>query len=53
MESTLNIKFNRLVLAMAVTFLLADIYPHPNLSPGLVEGLSNRVHTALTQLFKN
>lgn len=28
---------SRLLLALAITFLIADTYPHPNLSPGLIE----------------
>lgn len=38
-----SIHLNRLLLALFLTFLIADTYPHPHLSPGLLE-------TALEQL---
>jgi hypothetical protein len=50
MATALNIKINRLILAVAATFLVADTYPHPQLSPGLVETLGIRVHAMLTTL---
>jgi hypothetical protein len=43
----LNVKMNRLFLAIAITFLVADTYPHPQLSPGLIETLGNRVSSQL------
>jgi hypothetical protein len=31
------IKWRRLFLAIAITFVVADTYPHPNLSPGVLQ----------------
>ena len=31
------IRYERLITAFILTFVLADIYPHPNLSPGLMQ----------------
>lgn len=39
LSSLRSIQSNRLVLALMLTFLLADTYPHPSLGPGLVETL--------------
>ena len=41
------IQLHRLVLAIAVTFLLADTYPHPELSPGAVETNGQKVITLI------
>lgn len=49
MENTLSIKINRLVLAIAITFLVADTYPHPQLSPGVIETLGTRFQITLNQ----
>ena len=38
-----RIHLNRIFLALAITFLIADTYPHPNLSPGLIETMVNQV----------
>ena len=42
-----EIKIGRLLLAMTVTLLIADTIPHPNLSPGLLEGSLQRVQQSL------
>ena len=47
MTNTFSIKINRLFLAVIITFLVADTYPHPQLSPGLVETMGSRVQLAL------
>jgi hypothetical protein len=41
------IRIDRLLLALAITFLVVDTYPHPNLGPGLVESLTQRGVAAL------
>ena len=46
MAKTFSIKLNRLFIAIAITFLVADTYPHPQLSPGVVETLSSRAKVA-------
>jgi hypothetical protein len=53
MANTLNIRINRLILAVAATVLLADTYPHPSLSAGLVETLGTRLQVALTQIIND
>ncbi|HEY9886942.1 MAG TPA: hypothetical protein V6D02_00975 [Candidatus Obscuribacterales bacterium] len=40
-----EIKVSRLVLAVAVTLLVADTIPHPNLAAGVVESSLSRVST--------
>jgi hypothetical protein len=50
METALSIKVNRLILAILVTFLIADTYPHPHLAPGLIETLGIRINTTLNEL---
>jgi hypothetical protein len=52
MEKTFSIKINRLVIAIAITFLVADTYPHPQLSPGVVETLSSRVKVVAHELLQ-
>lgn len=37
MQILKEIKLSRLVLAIAITLLMADTVPHPNLSDGLLE----------------
>lgn len=32
-----KIKWYRLLLAFGITFVIADTYPHPRLSPGLIQ----------------
>ncbi len=32
-----EIKIGRLIVAVAVTLLIADVVPHPNLSPGFLD----------------
>ncbi len=41
------IQLHRLVLAIAVTVLIADTYPHPQLSPGAVETNGHKVITLI------
>ena len=36
-----KIRYERLITAFILTFILADIYPHPSLSPGLLESAFN------------
>ena len=43
MISQERIKVERLLLSFIATFVLADIYPHPNLSPGLLQSSFNHV----------
>jgi hypothetical protein len=38
-----RIKWYRLLFVLAVTVLIADTVPHPNLSPGLLQSLTNRL----------
>ena len=37
------LKWHRLLIALGVTFIVADTYPHPNLPPGLI-------HTAIASV---
>ncbi|MGF1570587.1 MAG: hypothetical protein ACFCVD_21350 [Nodosilinea sp.] len=37
-----SIRFNRLALALVVTFFVADTFPHPALGPGLLETILSR-----------
>ena len=32
-----SIRMGRLMLALMITFLIADTYPHPKLHPGVIE----------------
>lgn len=48
MNTTYRIKLNRLILAIAITFVVADICPHPSLSPGFMETLGSRAVTLLS-----
>jgi hypothetical protein len=50
MTNALNIQINRLVLAITITFLVADTYPHPQLSPGLIETLGTQIQIGLLEL---
>ncbi|MGK7893099.1 MAG: hypothetical protein AB4372_05570 [Xenococcus sp. (in: cyanobacteria)] len=34
---TYKFRYERLITTLILTFVLADIYPHPSLSPGLLE----------------
>lgn len=50
MLSALNlvrtIRWQRLAVAVALTYLVADTYPHPQLAPGaLVQGLAQLNHS--------
>ena len=38
-----TIKLDRLLLSILITFVIADIYPHPNLAPGLVQSTFERI----------
>lgn len=42
------IRIDRLLLALTITFLVVDTYPHPNLGPGLVQSLVTRGVNTLT-----
>jgi hypothetical protein len=49
MSKTLTaIRIDRVLLALAITFLVVDTYPHPSLGPGLVESFSRWGLAALT-----
>ncbi|MEM0979717.1 MAG: hypothetical protein AAGH78_05515 [Cyanobacteria bacterium P01_H01_bin.58] len=48
MDNTLSLKFNRLAIAIAMTFLIADICSHPKLASGIVETLSTQIIKVLT-----
>ena len=37
-----EIKWNRLLLALVVTVLIADTVPHPGLAPGLLQSLAHQ-----------
>ncbi len=47
MTSQEQIKVERVLLSFVVTFVLADIYPHPNLSPGLMQSSFNHIQTTI------
>lgn len=49
MNRSLTLKINRLILAIIITFIVADTYPHPNLAPGLVETLSRQAIARFAQ----
>ena len=38
-----QIKLKRLLIAFFFTFVLADLYPHPNLAPGLIASTFGKV----------
>jgi hypothetical protein len=46
-QTLTEIRIDRLVLALIITFLVVDTYPHPNLGPGLLESLTQRGVTTL------
>ncbi|NJN03399.1 MAG: hypothetical protein HC816_13515 [Leptolyngbyaceae cyanobacterium RM1_1_2] len=45
----ISIRLNRLFLAIFITFVVADTYPHPHLSNGVIESTLIYLHTALHQ----
>lgn len=46
-----SIHWHRLALAVALTFVVADTYPHPRLAPGIVvQGLEWLRHTPAVEL---
>ena len=47
MQVLKDIKLGRLALAIAVTVLIADTAPHPNLSAGFLENSWNRFEASL------
>ena len=47
MISQEQIKVERCLLAFLITFVLADIYPHPHLSPGLLQSTFNYIQTTI------
>jgi|GEM_PF-1334201 len=47
MQVLKDIKLGRLALAIAVTVLIADTAPHPNLSAGFLENSWNRLEASL------
>lgn len=47
MTSQKQIKVERVLLSFVVTFVLADIYPHPHLSPGLMQSTFNYIQPTI------
>jgi hypothetical protein len=43
-----DLKWHRLILAVLVTFIVADTAPYPQLSPGLLQTLTTQVQTHLS-----
>lgn len=43
------IKFSRVTFALCIVFILVDLFPHPALSPGLIETSFSKVQQAVTQ----
>ncbi|MFE4105470.1 hypothetical protein [Almyronema epifaneia] len=43
------IRLNRLFLAILITFLVADTYPHPHLSSGVIASTWHYLQSALHQ----
>ena len=41
------IKVERFLLSFLITFVLADIYPHPRLSPGLLQSSFSQIQTTI------
>lgn len=46
-----SIHLNRIILALLLTFLVADTYPHPELGPGLVASTLHQVQQILVANF--
>ncbi|MGG6237744.1 hypothetical protein ACQ4N7_03810 [Nodosilinea sp. AN01ver1] len=44
-----DFKWNRLLIALLATLIIADTAPHPQLSPGLLHVLALRVQAAIGQ----
>ena len=42
-----KIRYERLITAFILTFVLADIYPHPSLSPGLMQSTFNYIQATI------
>lgn len=45
-----DIKLGRLVMAIAVTVLIADTLPHPNLSTGLLESSVTHIRSLVAEM---
>ncbi len=40
---TVKLRYERLLTACLLTFVVADIYPHPNLAPGLMQSTFQQI----------
>ena len=41
-----HLAFERLAIAFIFTFIVADLYPHPSLSPGLIMSTVSHIQAA-------
>ncbi|WP_152532252.1 hypothetical protein [Leptolyngbya sp. Heron Island J] len=45
-----HLVFERLAIAFLFTFIIADLYPHPSLSPGLIMSTVSYLQSDATEL---
>lgn len=45
-----NVAFERLAISFIFTFIVADLYPHPSLSPGLIMSTVSYIQADATEL---
>ncbi|MEM7797536.1 MAG: hypothetical protein AAF579_24140 [Cyanobacteria bacterium P01_C01_bin.118] len=44
-----RVAFERLAIAFIFTFIVADLYPHPSLSPGLIMSTVSYIQSDATE----
>ena len=42
-----HLAFERLAIAVIFTFIIADLYPHPTLSPGVIMTTVSHIQSAI------
>ena len=48
-----HLAFERLLIAFIFTFIVADLYPHPSLSPGLIMSTVSYLQSNVTELVEH
>ncbi|MEM8829954.1 MAG: hypothetical protein AAGE96_11415 [Cyanobacteria bacterium P01_G01_bin.19] len=45
--NTLKLRYERLLTAFLLAFVLGDIYPHPSLAPGVLQSTFERIQQTI------
>lgn len=48
-----HLAFERLAIAFLLTFIVADLYPHPSLAPGLIMSAVSYLQSDATELVEH